>query len=109
LWTSRRRSCVICPNSPLTVPGAADKILVRHLISHTNGIDADLYFLDVNGPNALKSYVAGLARHCGTLFEPGEQVSCSNGGMIVAGRLLEVVTGMPSPICSSATSMRLSA
>ncbi|WP_345408621.1 serine hydrolase domain-containing protein [Nonomuraea salmonea] len=32
------------PEFALTVPGAADKILVRHLISHTNGIDADLFF-----------------------------------------------------------------
>nr|WP_267898069.1 serine hydrolase domain-containing protein [Spongiactinospora gelatinilytica] len=31
------------------------------------------------------------------MFEPGEQLSYSNGGMIVAGRLLEVVTGTPFP------------
>ncbi len=34
-----------------------------------------------------------LGRECGSLFEPGELASYSNGGMIVAGRLLEVVTG----------------
>ncbi|MGW3348782.1 serine hydrolase domain-containing protein [Nonomuraea rubra] len=85
------------PEFALNVPGAADKILVRHLISHTNGIDADLYFPDAKGRDALKTYVAGLASECGTLFEPGEQLSYSNGGMIVAGRLLEVVTGLPFP------------
>ncbi|NUP76269.1 MAG: beta-lactamase family protein [Nonomuraea sp.] len=83
------------PEFALSVPGAADKILVRHLISHTNGIDADLYFPDAKGRDALKTYVEGLATGCGTLFEPGEQLSYSNGGMIVAGRLLEVVTGLP--------------
>ncbi|MFF5205244.1 serine hydrolase domain-containing protein [Streptosporangium sp. NPDC000396] len=83
------------PDFALAVPGAADKILVRHLISHTNGIDADLYFPDDKGRDALKAYVEGLAINCGTLFEPGEQLSYSNGGMIVAGRLLEVVTGLP--------------
>ncbi|MFB9203839.1 serine hydrolase domain-containing protein [Nonomuraea spiralis] len=82
------------PELALTVPGAADKILVRHLISHTNGIDADLFFPDAKGRYALKTYVEGLASGCGTLFEPGEQLSYSNGGMIVAGRLLEVVTGL---------------
>ncbi|NUT47318.1 MAG: beta-lactamase family protein [Saccharothrix sp.] len=72
-----------------------DTILVRHLVSHTNGIDADLFFPDAKGRDALKAYVSGLADSCGTLFEPGEQLSYSNGGMIVAGRLLEVVTGLP--------------
>ncbi|NUW41140.1 serine hydrolase domain-containing protein [Nonomuraea rhodomycinica] len=85
------------PGFALDSPGAADKILVRHLISHTNGIDADLYFPDAKGRDALKTYVDGLASGCGTLFEPGEQLSYSNGGMIVAGRLLEVVTGLPFP------------
>ncbi|MEU4514249.1 serine hydrolase domain-containing protein [Nonomuraea wenchangensis] len=83
------------PEFALTAPGAADKILVRHLISHTNGIDADLFFPDAKGRDALKTYVTGLADSCGALFEPGEQLSYSNGGMIVAGRLLEVVTGAP--------------
>ena len=85
------------PEFALNVPGAAEKILVRHLISHTNGIDADLYFPDDKGRGALASYVDGLAGSCGTLFEPGERLSYSNGGMIVAGRLLEVVTGLPFP------------
>ncbi|MEU6262612.1 serine hydrolase domain-containing protein [Saccharopolyspora shandongensis] len=83
------------PEFALTTPGAQDKILVRHLLSHTNGIDADLFFPDDEGRDALKAYVRGLASSCGMLFEPGEQLSYSNGGMIVAGRLLEVVTGTP--------------
>ncbi|MBE1584020.1 serine hydrolase domain-containing protein [Nonomuraea angiospora] len=85
------------PEFALAVPGTADKILVRHLLSHTNGIDADLFFPDAKGRDALKTYVTGLASDCGTLFEPGEQLSYSNGGMIVAGRLLEAVTGVPFP------------
>ncbi|MBF6275814.1 serine hydrolase [Nocardia sp. 852002-51101_SCH5132738] len=84
------------PEFALGDPCAAGKILVRHLISHTNGIDADLFFPDAEGRDALKHYVEGLAR-CATLFEPGEQLSYSNGGMIVAGRLLEVVTGTSYP------------
>ncbi|BDT99173.1 hypothetical protein IFM12276_22020 [Nocardia sputorum] len=85
------------PEFALTEPGAADRILVRHLVSHTNGIDADLFFPDAGGRDALKTYVDGLASNCGILFEPGEQLSYSNGGMIVAGRLLEVVTGLSFP------------
>ncbi|WP_433287748.1 serine hydrolase domain-containing protein [Micromonospora sp. CA-244673] len=85
------------PEFALTAPGAAEKILVRHLVSHTNGIDADLFFPDARGRDALKTYVDGLAGSCGALFEAGERLSYSNGGMIVAGRLLEVVTGLSFP------------
>jgi CubicO group peptidase (beta-lactamase class C family) len=83
------------PEFRLATAGAADEILVRHLLTHTNGIDADLYLPDARGRAALKTYLEGLGQHCGILFAPGEYVSYSNGGMIVAGRLLEVVTGTP--------------
>ncbi|HET8845593.1 MAG TPA: serine hydrolase domain-containing protein [Ktedonobacteraceae bacterium] len=81
------------PEFKLATPGAAEKIRVRNLLTHTNGIDADLFFLDARGHDALKTFVEGLGRSCGVLFDPGEYISYSNGGMIVAGRLLEVVTG----------------
>ena len=83
------------PEFRLTTPGAAQRIRVRHLLDHTSGVDADLFFPEAAGPGALATYVERLGRECGSLFEPGEYVSYSNGGMIVAGRLLEVVTGRP--------------
>jgi CubicO group peptidase (beta-lactamase class C family) len=83
------------PEFKLTTPEAAEKIRVRHLLTHTNGIDADLFFLDAKGHDALKAFVEGLGQYCGALFGPDEYISYSNGGMIVAGRLLEVVTGTP--------------
>jgi CubicO group peptidase (beta-lactamase class C family) len=83
------------PEFRLTAPQAAEQIRVRHLLSHTNGIDADLFFPDARGPDALSAYVERLGQSCGVLFGPGECISYSNGGMIVAGRLLEVVTGTP--------------
>ena len=83
------------PEFRLATPGAAEKLRVRNLLTATNGIDADLFFVDAEGPGALQALVEGLGRHCGVLFEPDEYVSYSNGGMLVAGRLLEVVTGMP--------------
>jgi CubicO group peptidase (beta-lactamase class C family) len=81
------------PEFSLTTPGAAEQIRVRNLLTHTNGIDADLFLPDASGKDALKVYVERLGHSCGTLFGPGEYISYSNGGMIVAGRLLEVVTG----------------
>src|SRR4029453_13914885 len=79
----------------LTTPRAADRILVRHLLSHTNGIDADLFFPDATGRGALKASLQPLGQQSGTRFGPDEYISSSNGGMIVAGRLLESVTGTP--------------
>jgi CubicO group peptidase (beta-lactamase class C family) len=83
------------PQLRLTTPGAAERIRVRDLLSHTNGIDADLFFPNDNGPGALTAYATRLGESCGALFPAGEYVSYSNGGMIVAGRLLEAVTGTP--------------
>jgi CubicO group peptidase (beta-lactamase class C family) len=77
------------------LPVGPEGLKVRHLVEHSSGIDADLFFPDAAGRDALKIYVERLGRECGTLFAPGEHVSYSNGGMIVAGRLLEVVTGLP--------------
>lgn len=68
-------------------------IRVRDLLTHTNGIDADLFFPEADGPGALEFYARRLGQSCGALFGPGEYISYSNGGMIVAGRVLETVTG----------------
>jgi len=81
------------PEFKLTTPSAAEEIRVRNLLTHTNGIDADLFFPDARGRDALKIFLEGLGQYCGALFGPDEYISYSNGGMIVAGRLLEVVTG----------------
>jgi len=83
------------PEFELTTPGAAGRIRVRNLLTHTNGIDADFFCPDLKGRDALKGFLEELGRHCGAMFEPDEYVSYSNGGMVVAGRLLEVVTGVP--------------
>ena len=40
------------PEFMLTIPGAAGKIRVRHLLTHTSGIDADLFFPVAEGSGA---------------------------------------------------------
>lgn len=81
------------PEFRLATPGA-EEIRVRHLLNHTNGIDADLFFPAGDGPGAQQVFLDGL-RSCGSLFRPGQYVSYSNGGMNLAGCLLEAVTGTP--------------
>ena len=74
------------PGFRLAGSGAVGEMRVRHLLNHTSGIDADLFF-----PRS--HYLERLASECGSLFVPGEHLSYSNGGMIVAGHLLEAITG----------------
>ncbi len=83
------------PEFKLTTPGAAEKIRVRNLLTHTNGIDADLLFPAAKGDNAIADFIDSLSYSSAVLFNPDEYISYSNGGMIVAGRLLEKVTGVP--------------
>src|SRR5262249_11956185 len=51
------------PEFTLTTPSAAEKIRVRHLLTHTNGIDADLFLPDAKGRGALKDFLDGLGQH----------------------------------------------
>jgi CubicO group peptidase (beta-lactamase class C family) len=69
----------------------ADQLLERLGAQST----ADVEKRPDQGQEALKAFVEGLGQYCGVLFGPDEYLSYSNGGMIVAGRLLEVVTGTP--------------
>lgn len=80
------------PELRLAEQGRAHEIRIRHLLTHTDGIDGDLYFPDVKGRDALAIYVEQLA-NCGTLFDAGKYVSYSNPAFLIAGRVLEVVTG----------------
>lgn len=71
-------------------------LLVRHLISHCCGLVGD-WFLDQDpgiddGPDSLAEQVRRVPE-VPVFAVPGERYSYSNLGVIIAGRLLEVVTG----------------
>jgi CubicO group peptidase (beta-lactamase class C family) len=67
-------------------------VTIRHLLTHTSGIDGD-FFLDT-GPDsdALARYAAGAAA-IPRPFQPGQVFSYGNAGFSLLGRLVEVVTG----------------
>jgi CubicO group peptidase (beta-lactamase class C family) len=72
---------------------AADRVLVRHLLSHTSGIDATDLFVDTGDDDeALARYVALLAG-VGLLTEPGAVFSYNNAGTCLAGHLVASVRG----------------
>lgn len=83
------------PGFRLATDGLAERISVRMLVNHSNGIDADtLMPAAVRGRDAGRSYEKALAGF-GTLFEPGKGVHYSNPGFVLAGRIVEEVTGAP--------------
>jgi CubicO group peptidase (beta-lactamase class C family) len=73
----------------------ADAVRLRHLITHSSGIDAGDLFVDTgDGDDAVARYVDGL-RGTGLLFDPGRTFSYCNGGFVLAGRVVEIVRGVP--------------
>lgn len=73
---------------------ATEAITVRHLLSHTAGFDGDHYPDDTREMgNLIARYIDRLnlvPQH----FPPGQGFTYSNGAYAVAGRLVEVLTGM---------------
>ena len=83
------------PSFQLADAEATARITVRHLLTHASGIDAGDWFVDGGrGPDAVARYVAALATQR-TITDPGEVCSYCNGGMILAGHVIERVTGSP--------------
>ncbi|MFI6294762.1 serine hydrolase domain-containing protein [Nonomuraea sp. NPDC050790] len=83
------------PEFTLRDPAAADRITVRMLVNHTNGIDTDgLVPSAVRGRDAHRAYVEHL-RDLDVLFEPGTCIHYSNPGFVLAGRIIEEQTGLP--------------
>lgn len=73
---------------------AAGQVTVRHLLTHTSGIEGD-HFVDTGrGDDAITRYVATCAEL--PMSHPvGATFSYCNTGYMVAGRLVEHLTGLP--------------
>lgn len=82
------------PKFQLRDESAAAQITVRQLLTHTSGIDGD-YFADFGcGDDCVERYVDSLV-DIDAVFPPGTMWSYSNAAFVVAGRIVEVVTGLP--------------
>lgn len=72
---------------------AADSVTVRQLLCHTSGLDGDFLTDTGAGPDKLARYVDRCAL-LPQLFAPGEDFSYSNSGYTIAGRIIEVTSGL---------------
>lgn len=68
----------------------ADRVTVRHLLTHTSGIDGDIFTDTGRGDDCLERYVALLA-DTAAVFPPGAGYSYCNAGFGVLGRIVEVL------------------
>jgi len=70
----------------------ADQLTVKHLITHTSGLDGDLFTDTGRGDDCVEKYVATL-KTAEALFAPSTGWSYCNSGFVLAGRIIEVLDG----------------
>ncbi len=71
---------------------ASASVTVRQLVCHSSGIDGDVFTDYGRGDDAVCRYVQMLG-DVPQLFTPGSMFSYSNAGFVLAGRLIEEITG----------------
>lgn len=71
----------------------ARRITTKHLLNHSSGLDAGDYIEDFGeGPSANRLYVDALAK-IGQIHPMGKYSSYNNAGWVLAGHLVETLTG----------------
>ena len=88
----------LLPTFRLPTPGLAERVTVRHLLTHTAGFLGDWFLVRPpvvgEGDDAL-ARVVDLLAEVPQLFPPGGGWSYNNAGFALAGRVVEVLTGRP--------------
>ena len=80
------------PELKLADPQATESLTMRHLLGMTSGIDNGPY-LSLQGNDAVEWYVAAMAT-VPQIHPPGAMYGYSNAGSTIAGRVVEVLTGL---------------
>lgn len=83
----------VLPNFHLADESAAAVISMRQLLTHTSGIDGDIFIDTGRGDDCVERYVDAL-NTAEQLFTPGHTWSYCNTGFVIAGRVVEVLRGM---------------
>ncbi|GAB3404782.1 serine hydrolase domain-containing protein [Flindersiella endophytica] len=74
---------------------ASTTITPRHCLSHTSGVEGDVFVEICRGDDAIERFVTEVLPEVPQLFSPGEMFSYCNAGFTILGRLIEVLRGQP--------------
>ncbi|MFD6433748.1 serine hydrolase domain-containing protein [Streptomyces venezuelae] len=92
LVTLETRVADVLPGFRVADEEASARITLRHLLTHTSGIDGDLFLDTGRGDDCVERYVAACADLAQT-FPAGDSHSYCNSGFVIAGRVIERLTG----------------
>jgi CubicO group peptidase (beta-lactamase class C family) len=82
----------VLPGVTVGAPDRAGDVALRHLMTHTSGVDGDIFTDTGRGDDCLQEYVELLGRaECA--FSPGAAYSYCNSGFVLLGRVVEVLDG----------------
>ncbi|MEV6235123.1 serine hydrolase [Lentzea sp. NPDC051838] len=82
----------VLPELKLADPVVEQKVTMRHLLTHTSGIDGDNFTDTGRGDDCLERYTELLA-DAAQNHPLGATFSYSNAGFVLAGRVIEKLTG----------------
>ena len=80
------------PGIRLGTSDVGGQVTVQHLLTHTSGIDGDIFTDTGRGDDCVQRYVEELARASST-FPVGAAYSYCNSGFVLLGRIIEVLDG----------------
>jgi CubicO group peptidase (beta-lactamase class C family) len=82
----------VLPGVRLGCEDASAEIAIRHLLTHTSGIDGDIFTDTGRGDDCVALYVGELGS-AARIFPPGAAYSYCNSGFVLLGRIIEVLDG----------------
>ncbi len=82
----------VLPGTRLGAGDLGGQVTVRHLLTHTSGIDGDVFTDTGRGDDCVERYI-GLLAETPSVFAPGAAYSYCNSGFVVLGRITEVIDG----------------
>ncbi|MFL1375797.1 serine hydrolase domain-containing protein [Nocardiopsis protaetiae] len=83
----------VLPELRLADPRVARRVTMRHLLTHTSGIDGDVFTDTGRGDDCLERFV-GRLDEAAQNHPLGATFSYCNSGFVLAGRVIEELTGM---------------
>ena len=84
----------VLPGTRIGRDDMGGQITIRHLLTHTSGLDGDLFTDTGRGDDCVRRYVDELADAV-SVFTPGTAYSYCNSGFVLAGRVIEALDGRP--------------